>query len=43
MKFCADFHDSKKTNPDDFGEPLTFSLAPPAGQRFYLSCEMAQY
>ncbi len=28
-KFCADIHGSKMMNLDDFGDPLTFHLAPP--------------
>lgn len=27
---------------DDFGDHLTFHLAPPAGQTFHLSCETSQ-
>ncbi len=43
IKFCTDVHGSQRMNPTDFGDPLTFSLAPPAGQSFHLSCEISQY
>ncbi len=35
MKFGADIHDPQRMNTDFCGGPLTFHLAPQAGQRFY--------
>ena len=32
--FCTDIHDPPRMNPNDFGDPLTFHLAPPSGQNF---------
>ncbi len=37
IKLCTDIYDPQRMNPADFGDPLTFPLAPPAGQSFYLS------
>ncbi len=37
MKFSADIGGAQRMNPIDFGEILTFHLAPPAGQNFNLS------
>lgn len=31
MIFCKDIHGPQKLNPNDFDDPLTISLAPPAG------------
>ncbi len=42
MKFCTYIDGSQKMNPADFGDPLTFHLAPPAGQSFHLSNEVFQ-
>lgn len=35
----TDIHGAQTMNPTDFGDPLTFSLVPPAGQSFHLSSE----
>ena len=35
-----DMHGPLMTNPTNFGDPLTFPLAPPAGQSFYLPWEI---
>ncbi len=32
LNFCADIHGSPMMNPNDFGDPLTFSFVPPSGQ-----------
>ncbi len=37
MKFGTDIHRAQKVNPNDFGDPLTFHLAPSSGQNFSLS------
>ncbi len=37
MKFCSGIHGAQRMNPDDFGDPLTFPLAPPSGQKLNLS------
>lgn len=41
IKFCTDSLDSQRMNCADFGNPLTFHLAPPAG--FQLSSEISQH
>lgn len=33
---CTDIHGPNRMNPNGFGEPMTFPLAPPAGQSFNL-------
>ncbi len=43
MKFGTDGHGTQRMNLNDFGVPLTFHLAPPAGQRFHLSSEISQH
>ncbi len=40
MKFGAHIHGSQKMYPNDFGDPLDFTLAPPQGWSFHLSCEI---
>ncbi len=42
MKFGADIHGSQRMNPKIFGDSLSFHLVPPAGQRFFISCEISQ-
>ncbi len=37
MKYGADIHGLWRTNPTDFGNPLTFQGMPPAAQCFHLS------
>ncbi len=29
MKFCTNIHDPQRMNPNDFGDPVTFTLVPP--------------
>lgn len=41
IKFCTDSLDSQRMNCADFGNPLTFHLAPPAG--FQVSSEISQH
>lgn len=36
MRFGTDIHVSHRMNCDNFDDPLTFYLAPPAGQNFNL-------
>lgn len=43
MKFSTDVHVPQRMNPTDFGDDLTFHLAPPAGQSFNLSSEISHY
>ncbi len=38
MEFCTDIHGFQRMNPNDFGDPLTFPLAPP----FVFLSEMSQ-
>ncbi len=38
MKFCT--NSPQRMRPSDFGDPLTFLLAPPAGQCFHVSGEI---
>ncbi len=40
MKFYI--HSPQRRNRNDVGDPLTFPLAPQAGQSFYLCCEILQ-
>lgn len=40
MIFCTDVHSAQTINWS--GDALTFSVAPPAGQMFHLSCEISQ-
>ena len=40
MKFCTNIHGPQRIYSNDFGNPLTFHLVPPAGQSFHLSREM---
>ncbi len=42
MKFGTDIHGVQKINFTDFGDPLTFPVATPAGQSFHLLCEISQ-
>lgn len=37
MNICADINGTQRMNPDDFSDPLTFSVAPLAGQSVHLS------
>ncbi len=37
-----DIHSPQRMIPKDFGNPLTFNLAPPAGS-FHLSSEISQH
>ncbi len=37
MKFCTNIHGPQKMNPKNFGDPLTFPLAPPSDQNFNMS------
>ncbi len=39
MKFGADIHGSQRINPYDFGDPLTFPLAPAKGQHLSEICK----
>ncbi len=43
MKFGTGIHGTQRMNPNDFGDLLIFPLAPPAGQRFHLFCEISQH
>ncbi len=43
LKFCTDIHGAQRINPNDFGDPLTFPLAPPAGITYHLSCKISQH
>ncbi len=43
MKFGSDFHGCQMMNPNYFGDPFAFPVAPPAGQSFHLSCEISQH
>lgn len=36
MKFGADILGSQRMNPPDFGDPMIFPLAPPAGRLFWI-------
>lgn len=36
-------HGSQGMNPNDLGDPLNVSLAPPAGRSLHLSCEIPQH
>ncbi len=40
MKTKTDIHGSQKMYCNDFVDPIMFPLPPPAGQSFYLSCEI---
>lgn len=37
MKVWTDAHGPQEMAPSDFSDPLTCPLAPPSGQKFYLS------
>ena len=39
MKLCTDSHGAHWMNPNDFRDPLTFHLVPPAGQTLHLSSD----
>ncbi len=43
MKFSTDIHDPQRMNSNDFGDPLTFFIVPPAGQSFHSSSEIPQH
>ncbi len=43
MIFGTDVHGPQRINPNDFGEPLTFAVVPPAAQIFHLSSEISQH
>ncbi len=43
MKFGTDIHGAQRMNSSDFGDPLTFPVAPSAGQSFTLICEISQH
>lgn len=43
MTLCIHMHDAQRMNPNDFGDPLIFRLAPLAGQNVHLSSEISQY
>ncbi len=43
MKFGADIHGAKRMSPNDFGDPLTFDIVPPAGQSFHISSGISQH
>ncbi len=40
MGICTGIHDPQRMNPNDFGDPLTFPLAPPQGSNlwFWVKC-----
>lgn len=38
MKLDAGIHDAQRMNPQNFSNPLTFPVAPQAGQSFYIFC-----
>ena len=40
MKVCTHIDDPQRMN--EFGNPLTFSLAPPAGRHLWILSEMSQ-
>lgn len=41
--FCTDIHGAQRLNPNDFWNPLTFVLVPPADQSFHLFNEISQH
>lgn len=41
MNFATDFHGTPRTNPTDFGDPLTFALVQPACQIFLISINIS--
>ncbi len=43
MKFGTDTHGGERVKINDFGNPLTFHLAPPAGKCSHSSSEISQY
>ncbi len=42
MTFHTYIFDSQRMNRGDFGDALTFPVAPQAGQSFHLSCETSR-
>ncbi len=42
MKFGMDIHGTQRMCANDFGHPLTYPVAPTAGQRFHSSNEISQ-
>lgn len=43
MNFSTDIYGSQGMNLNNFGDPLTFLPAGPAGQSFCSFCEISQY
>ncbi len=43
MKFGTDIRGSERMNPNDFGDPLAFYVAPRADQTFHLSSEISAF
>lgn len=43
MKLCIVICGAQRMNPDDFGDPLTFHLVPPAGQSCHSCCNMPEH
>lgn len=41
MTLCTDIHGLERVHSNDFGDPLTFALAAPAGQSFHLDGEIS--
>ncbi len=42
MPIGTDVHGVQRMDPNDFSDPLTFHLVPPAGQNLHISCEISQ-
>ena len=42
MKSFADVHGPQRMNPNEFGDPLTFLIVPPAGQTVCLFSKASQ-
>lgn len=43
LQFSTDIHGSHKSNPNHFGDPLTFQLTPSSGQHFNLANTLFSY
>ena len=43
LKSGTNIHSDQGMNPEDFGDPLTFHSAAPAGQSFHLCSEIFQH